>query len=219
VQKAFTVESVANDLHLILQQFDIHECVMVGWSAGGVYAQCFAALYPQQTKALHLIGSSVPFAQEDADEALNARWNTVRILDRWVPFIAKPLFRKTSRKLHQEPDKVMNQLIKGLTESDKEVAAREPGYTLLKEAACDGLAHDGIGAYEEAKALGKAKIDYEKLCCPTHIWVGNDDSILPLKTSQYLHEHIKGSQMHVLNQTGHFLHIKEWKQLVTAWAA
>lgn len=218
VQKAFTVESVAHDLHMVLQHLQIDDCVIVGWSAGGVYAQCFAARYPQQTRALHLIGSSVPFAQDDADTALNARWTVVRLLDRWVPFITKPLFRKTSRKLHQAPDKVMSRLTKGLTESDKAVAMNEPGYTLLRNAACDGLAHDGMGAYEEARALGKANIDYSKLACPTHIWAGDDDSILPLKTSHYLCGHIPGSQLHIIHNAGYFLHIKEWRRLVAAFA-
>jgi pimeloyl-ACP methyl ester carboxylesterase len=218
LRKDFLVEDVAKDIYSVLQQMDIASCEVVGWSAGGVFAQCFAAMYPQQTRSLHLICSSVPFAQEDADKALNGRWNAIRLLDQWVPFVAKPMFRKTSKQLQENPDEIMQKVIKGLTDSDKWVASQQPAYTLLKEAACDGLANEGMGAYEEAKALGKAKMDFTKITCPVHIWAGDDDSILPLKTAEYLHQHIRGSQLYVLHHAGHFLHLKEWKQLVAAFA-
>ena len=218
VQKKVTVESAAADAKEVLTQLNIQQCVVAGWSAGGLFAQAFAQAYPENVLSLHLISSALPFANKDARKALPGRWKTLAFLNRYFPFAAKVMFRSVSKKAQREPEQLMQQSLNNMVDADKTVAVDGRFSSLLQQAAAEGFANNGEGVFQEAKALNRARVDYVKITCPVHIWTGEQDNIWPLSTATYLHERLPQSALHIFRNSGHLLYLKEWERLVTAFA-
>jgi proline iminopeptidase len=59
--KGYTVAQAVDDLDRLRQSLGIDRWVLLGFSYGGLLAQCYATKYPQNTKGLVLVGSSMGF--------------------------------------------------------------------------------------------------------------------------------------------------------------
>lgn len=218
LRKRYIVEDTAADAQALLKESTIQQCVVAGWSAGGLFAQAFAQMYPENVLSLHLISSAIPVALNDAAKTLPRRWKSLVFLNRYFPLLAKMLFRNVSKKAQKNPGKLMQQSMDDMTPADKEVAGDKRFYPLLQQAAVEGFANKGQGVLLEAKALGKAKIAYSKITCPVHIWTGEQDAIWPLSTARFLHNQLPQAELHIFRNAGHLLYLKEWKKLVAAFA-
>lgn len=218
LQKNITFDSVAADANGILEQLTIHQCVVAGWSAGGLFAQAFAQNYPQKVFSLHLLSSAIPFGNKDARSALPRRWKRIALLNRYVPLAAKLVFRSVSKKAQKAPAQLMAESIKEMVAADKAVAGDERFSSLLQQAALEGFANNGSGVYQEAKALCKATVAYNRISCPVHIWTGEQDNIWPLATARYLHERLPQAELHIFRNSGHLLYLKEWEKITGAFA-
>ena len=218
VQTNVTIESIAADAKEVLGQLNIRQCVVAGWSAGGLLAQAFAQAYPENVLSLHLISSALPFANKDSRKALPGRWKSIAFLNRFFPFAAKMVFRSVSKKVQKAPAQLMQQSINGMVEADKAVAGDSRFSSLLQGAAVEGFANNGDGVFQVAKALSRARIEYSKITCPVHIWTGEQDNIWPPSTARYLHQHLPQAELHLFRNSGHLLYLKEWDRLVAAFA-
>ena len=216
--KHYTVDTVTADAKAVLEQLHIGQCVVAGWSAGGLFAQAFAQTYPGTVLSLHLISSALPFAKKDVGNALPGRWKSVRFINRYFPFLAKTGFRSVSTKAQKFPDGLMQQSLKEMVAADREVASDKRYYTLLLQAAVEGFAHEGKAVFAEANALSAAMIDYSRITGPVHIWTGKQDNIWPVATAQYLQDRLPQSQLHLFRHSGHLLYLREWEKIVTAFA-
>lgn len=62
--------------------------------------------------------------------------------------------------------------------------------------------------------------ELERINIPTLILCGRHDKLTPVKYSRYLHDHIKGSEIKMLEDVGHFLSLEnpeEFSRLVLDW--
>ncbi len=59
--KGYTVAQAVDDLDHLRQSLGIDRWVLLGFSYGGLLAQCYATKYPQNAKGLVLVGSSMGF--------------------------------------------------------------------------------------------------------------------------------------------------------------
>ena len=218
LQKNFTIDSIAADAKEILAQLNIRQCVVAGWSAGGLFAQAFAQNYPQHVLSLHLLSSAIPFGNKDARKVLPGRWKSIALLNRFFPLAAKLVFRSVSKKAQRAPEQLKAESIKEMVAADKAVAGDERFSFLLQQAALEGFANNGSGVYQEAKALCKATIDYNRISCPVHIWSGEQDNIWPLAIARYLHDCLPQSELHIFRNSGHLLYLKEWERIISAFA-
>jgi proline iminopeptidase len=60
-EKGYTVAQAVDDLDRLRQALGINQWVVLGFSYGGLLAQCYATKYPQNVKGLVLVGSSMGF--------------------------------------------------------------------------------------------------------------------------------------------------------------
>ena len=214
----YAVEDTATDAKALLNELGIQQCVVAGWSAGGLFAQAFAQMYPENVLSLHLVSSAIPFASSEAANALPRRWKSLVFLNRSFPLLAKMVFRSVSKKAQENPEQLMRQSIKNMVPADKEVANDNQFSSLLQQAALEGFANNGQAVLLEAKAVGKAKINYSEITCPVHIWTGEQDVIWPLATARFLHNQLPQAELHIFRNAGHLLYLKEWQKLVAAFA-
>lgn len=61
--KGYTVDQAINDLDRLRQKLSIDQWVVLGFSYGGLLAQCYTTKYPQNIKGLALVGSSIGFLE------------------------------------------------------------------------------------------------------------------------------------------------------------
>ena len=217
--KRYTPATVAADAKAILSQLQVRQCVVAGWSSGGLFAQAYSQAYPETVTALHLLNSAIPFANRDALTVLPGRWKAITFLNRYCPFVTKCLFRQVGRLAEKDPAALLKQSIRWMTEADKKAAGEKSISAPLLEATRQGFAQRGAGVYYEARALGRTKIDYTKITCPVHIWTGEQDTIWPPATAGYLLKKLPQSHLHIFRHSGHLLFLKEWEKIVTAFAA
>lgn len=59
--KGYTVDQAVNDLDCLRQALGIDQWAVLGFSYGGLLAQCYATKYPEHLKGLVLVGSSLAF--------------------------------------------------------------------------------------------------------------------------------------------------------------
>lgn len=215
----YTVHTIAANANALLEQQNISQCVVAGWSSGGLFAQAFAQAHPEKVSALHLLSSAIPFAMKEARNVVPGRWKTIQWMNRWFPFAAKELFRRISKEIQANPAHLMERSIPYMVAVDQEVARDSRYASLLQAATLEGFANRGRGVLHEAKAITKAVIDYHKITCPVHIWTGEQDTIWPPATAGYLLKQLPQSHLHIFRNSGHLLCLKEWEKIVAAFAA
>lgn len=57
--KGYSIEQAVDDLENLRQSLNINKWVVLGWSYGGVLAQCYTVKYPKSVSGLVLVGSGV----------------------------------------------------------------------------------------------------------------------------------------------------------------
>src|SRR5688500_1730217 len=73
----FTIESLADDLHLFLEQLGALPCVLAGLSMGGYVSLAHAAKYPADLRGLILIDTK---ADADTDEGKKGRAKMIELV-------------------------------------------------------------------------------------------------------------------------------------------
>jgi pimeloyl-ACP methyl ester carboxylesterase len=92
------------------------------------------------------------------------------------------------------------------------------GALLAEQPAIRPQLYRDLAACNAFDCMGKL----EQVRVPTLVIGGADDLMTPVKYSQYLHEHIKGSTLHIIPNAGHYLMREqpaELQRIITAWLA
>ncbi|MEJ8777704.1 2-succinyl-6-hydroxy-2,4-cyclohexadiene-1-carboxylate synthase [Pseudogracilibacillus sp. ICA-222130] len=95
-----TMEQFSNDLHALLEELNVHRCILLGYSLGGRTALSFAQFFPEKVRALLLESASPGLATEaertarvERDEVLAKKIETNGVeafVDAWenIPLFA-----------------------------------------------------------------------------------------------------------------------------------
>lgn len=175
----WTIEDLAADLYALIEQIGCDRAIVAGLSMGGNTAIAYAVAHPEKVEALILAdttawyGEDAPAAWEQ--RAQNAEKNGMQPI---VPFNLPRWFG--NRYLQAHPDKT-----KKIT--DILLANDVPSYA----AACRAL-----GRFDARKGL-------QRITCPTLILVGAEDPATPPAMSEDLHQNIKSSHLHILEDLKH----------------
>jgi pimeloyl-ACP methyl ester carboxylesterase len=73
----------------LLDQLAVSNAHVVGWSAGGLYAQALAVHYPERVRSLTLINSAIPFYNPSSRPILPAKWRFISTLNWLLPQAAQ----------------------------------------------------------------------------------------------------------------------------------
>lgn len=180
----YSIETLSNDLHSIIQNLHLERVNLVGFSMGGQAALAFTLKHPNKIAKLILVGTTAKMA-----------WpmHFLRFVRYILPY--RTILAIVSReKYHRPSPQTIDANIFRAIQVPRDIA-----YKCLL----------GILKYDVRNTLSEIKI-------PTLIIVGEKDR-LNLKSSQYLHRRIKGSNLQIMANTGHSVMIekpKEFNQFV-----
>lgn len=189
------INGYANDLLDVCNALDLVDAIAVGHSAGGTACLLAAVKEPKRFSKLALIGASPRYLNDEAyrggftkDDIAMIYSNVMGNYSSWLNSYASAMMANPAR-----PD-----LTKRFIDSIRAIP-KEQMLVIL----CAILQSD------HRNEVGK--LDKPTLIIQTRV-----DSVVPLEVAQYLHGHIRNSQLRVIDAEGHLPHISAPAEVISA---
>jgi sigma-B regulation protein RsbQ len=177
-----SLHAYANDILEICRALDLQEVIFVGHSVSAMIGVLAAIEAPRQFQKLVLIGPSPRYINEPGYRGGFAREDIHEMLQSldsnylgWAAAIAPVIMGNTQRP------ELSEELANSFCRSNAEIARNFAYLTFLSD----------------------NRSDLKKLRTPTLILQCQEDMIAPLEVGQYMHQNLPGSQLKILNATGH----------------
>lgn len=187
----FTTESLADDVHALLEQIGGRPCVLAGLSMGGYVTLAYARKYPADLRGLMLVDTKA--AADDAQ----ARENRNRMID---------LVRSKGSQA------VAQQMLPRLLAED--TPRNRPAQAQALRAMMEACPSKTI---ENALACLRDRPDQTQTLAsipvPTLIVVGDSDSITPISVAQAMQARIPRAQLAVITGAGHMSPMEQPSQV------
>ncbi len=182
-----SLKELADEVAIILKQERIEAAHIVGTSLGGMVGLIFALEYPEMTKSLTVVASSIGRSGH-----MRMSWPAIKLL----------LLRSFNN------DTFYDDLSKLLTSNATSDIVR-------KKLADDWLAIEKKQKTPVFTVFGQLSAAFRfrqweelsKINVPTQVVVGNDDYFVPRGNSLFLHESIPGSTFIDVDNAGHEPHV------------
>lgn len=186
----WTLESLADDLALFIKENDLKPITFVGQSFGGTVGMIFAARYPELVAKLILVGTTAREEFQDRRE----NWHNIKQY-----LLSKPSnFAEVVREMQAKT-------------KNKEWLARNPDKAEQERKMM--ISHDleGLSIAIDAAVLNRRNITniLSSIKCPTLVVVGKDDPATPLELSQEIVNKIPNSELKIINNASHHLHVEQ----------
>lgn len=193
---SLSMPQMAADAAALLEALDLSSAHVVGHSMGGIIAQELAFSRPARVTSLTLISSWARL--DERGRAIIELWGE-------LPKLTDP--------------RTMGRLIAPWMYTNRLFARPGAIDTLIDDmlAVQYPPTLDGIQQQSRAIRLADTSVRLGQIRCPTLVVVGREDILLPVAYSQALIDGIPGSEILVLEQTGHGLLIESPQQFVDAF--
>jgi 3-oxoadipate enol-lactonase len=177
----FTIESLADDVHLFLDQLGALPCVLAGLSMGGYVALAYAKKYPADLRGLILLDTK---AEADTADGKAAREKMIQLVrSSGAAAVAEQMLPKmiAPAALESRPDvvKTMRQIMENC-----------PAHTIEYALKAMRDRKDRTGELPSIK-------------CPTLVIVGDADAITPPAVAEKMAGAIPGAKLEVVRGAGH----------------
>jgi len=176
-QGTYTMQSMAEDILLLMNDLSIDQAIIAGHSMGGYVALAFAGKYPDRLLGFALVASHVYADQPDKKEA--------RLVD---------------------IQRVENMTISELLKDMPKKLSRDPIVSSECEALIAKMGKNGIKGVLGGMAERPDSIDVLKnLGIPAVIIAGIDDQFIPIEVSREMAQQMKTPWIVEIEQAGHML--------------
>ena len=181
-----TMEEMAEDLSVLLDELNVPRAVVCGLSMGGYVALAFYRAHPSRVRALVLADTR---PQSDTEDARRTREETAR--------------RALAEGMAPIADAMLPKLLSTRTrEQAPETVARVREMML-------GANPEGAAAALRGMALRRDQTDLLTLIdVPTLVIVGSEDKITPPSDAEAMSEGIEGSRLVVVEGAGHVSNVE-----------
>ena len=180
-EQAFSMESLADDLHQLLTKIGARPCVLAGLSMGGYVALTYDARYPTDLKGLVLVDTRAEADSTEAKQGREKMIETVRASGSVA--VASAMMPKMLAPDAQQGRPELMQKLRGIMEAC-------PAKTI-----------------EHALAAMRDRRDFRdrlaSIAVPTLIVVGDQDAITPPAMSEFMAREIPKAKLIVIKGSGH----------------
>ena len=194
-RKYGTLEGYTDDMLEICAELDLQDTIFVGHSVSAMIGVLAALREPRRFSHLVLVGPSPRYVSDGDYDGGFSRQEIDQLLN----------FLETN---HLGWSVAMAPVMMGA--QDSQAPARE-----LADSFCrsdPAIARD----FARVTFLSDNRADLPRLRTPTLILQCRDDAIAPLAVGNYVHQHIEGSQLELLEATGHCPHMSAPQETVAA---
>ena len=188
-----SLHGYADDLIEIIDELDLTDVVYVGHSVSCMIGVLASIRRPELFGALILVGSSPRFVDAEGYTGGFSEADIEALLDSldanylgWSAKMAPAIAGNAERP------EVGERLVESFCSIDPQIASQFARVTFLSD----------------------SRDDLPKVTTPTLVLQSSDDILAPLPVGQYVHEHIRGSQLVVMTSRGHMPNLSNPDQLV-----
>jgi 3-oxoadipate enol-lactonase len=177
----------ARDAVRVIDHFGARRAHLVGLSMGGVIAMDFFALFPDRAATLTICDSLPGFGDltpTQREEFIRLRKEP--LIQGKEPKDIAPVVARTLISKNAVPGS-FERLVSAMSALHKE--------SYIKT--IEGMANSGFSA------------ELEKISVPTHVVVGEDDTLTPPSLSRVMAQRIPGAQLSVIKNAGHLANIEQ----------
>jgi 3-oxoadipate enol-lactonase len=177
----FTTESLADDVHVLLEEIQALPCVLAGLSMGGYVALAYARKYPTDLRGLMLVDTKA--AGDDAQGKLNRN----KMIE---------LVRSSGSKAIAE--QMLPKMLAEDTPRNRPATAQ--GLRAMMEACPPKTIENALVCLRDRPDQTQT---LPSISASTLIIVGEADSITPVSVAQSMQKQIPGAQLAVIKGAGH----------------
>lgn len=190
----FTIESAADDLHMLLRSIGALPCVLGGLSMGGYIALAFARKYHSDLKGLALIDTR---SEADAEKGKETRNKMIQLVREKGPAaIADEMFPKMMWEQNAKSRQDIAHKLRYIMESQK------------PETIANALA---AMRDRQDYTASLARIEV-----PTLIVVGEQDAITPPAVAEAMSKQLRNPTLVVIRRAGHMAPMEQPDDVTTA---
>jgi sigma-B regulation protein RsbQ len=193
-QRHASIQGYADDLLQVMQAADVRDAVFVGHSVSAMIGVLASIAQPQLFSRLVLVGPSPRYLNAPPDYTGGfERADIDGLIDMmetnmlgWADFLAPVVMGP------QSPAELTSELKASFCANDAYIARR----------------------FAMATFLGDNRADLPRVSVPSLIIQCADDAIAPMAVGRYVHQHLKGSTIEVLDASGHCPHMTHPEQTI-----
>lgn len=200
----YTQPDLAEDLHALCRALRLERPVIVGTSAGGFVSLLYAAQYPEEPRALVLIGTSPSRRFMERATANVERFGTPAMQDAyrtlWDGSLSDP------EEFRRPFETILPLYYYDRTRAPASLTGRQFDPETRRALIRDYARYD-------ARPL------LSRIAAPTFVAVGRHDWICPVEESVEIARSIHGAELHIFERSGHSPHIEEARAFFEALGA
>ncbi|MGB1465479.1 MAG: alpha/beta fold hydrolase [Alcanivorax nanhaiticus] len=211
----FEFRDFGKDIQFLCVHLGLNRPPMAAYCAGGPYALCAAAQYPEIFDRLGLLASTVPIEHFELDK-LDALHSMFLRLFRRDPRLFVMVGRLGIRGVQKAPESFFARLAKGLCEEDRAILNNPD--ILQRTIKCMRRSHfQGARILiEEYLRLQKPwQVDLGKIRIPIMHWHGEDDRIISIGSARGLSSELPGNRFRSFPGKGRFMVYSVWKAFLS----
>jgi pimeloyl-ACP methyl ester carboxylesterase len=216
-----TVADAAADVQAIADHLRIDRFSVVGRSGGAPHALACAALLNDRVICSAALGSLAPYDAEGLDWKAGMTGSNVRAYaDAKSDLDAlEAKLNSQARLVENNTDGLLKILWPELVGPDKEVVGDIAIRQLIARVHAEALSGTADGWIDDVKALSRPwNFDLSDITAPVKLWSGSEDVFSPVGHTYWLGEHIKGAEVDVEDEKGHFDAVETLPRILT-WVA
>jgi pimeloyl-ACP methyl ester carboxylesterase len=187
----FTIESLADDTHLFLEQLAATPCVLAGLSMGGYVALAYATKYPADLRGLILVDTK---AEADTPQAKEGRGKMIELA-------------RTSGATAVAEQMLPKMISPGTLESRPDVVKKLRG--IMNDCSAQTIEY-ALAAMRDRPDRSAELPDFK---VPTLVIVGDADAITPPDVAEKMHKAVTGSELEVIRGAGHMSPMEQPEQV------
>ena len=208
-QKINSLKDFSEDIKLFVDKLGLKNFSLVGWSAGGAIAMCFAIDYPEYVKKLILIGSvgikGYPMFRKNEDkQSINGEFLKTKEEIAREPIQVAPVLNALKNRDKAFYKQLWNKLVYNKNQPSEEKYEEYLDDMLTQRNPVDisyALSHFNIS--KKFNGVEEGSGDIERIKTSTLILQGDRDLVIDKSVAEEITKNIKSSELIILEDCGH----------------
>ena len=201
----------ANDVKQLTDSLGIEIYSIFGLSGGAPHVLAVCACHAEQINRAGIISGVAP---PNAPNRFEGMWFPIRLLfffARYVPFV-KTLFLRQMGNFYSNRDMMEKRMLQALPQPDKDLIKNRPDILDIYVEDATESHRNGIqgDSWEWDLYVNDWGIDINQIQTDIGLWYGKVDQNAPLSMGQYYSDTLSNSQLHIVDDGGHFSTINNY---------
>jgi pimeloyl-ACP methyl ester carboxylesterase len=178
---------------------------LIGVSGGAPYTLAAASHLGNSVASIHLVAGLGPLSEPQFSKVFSRKFHlTLRMMRRIPsPLLHRMILRRIATASPNPRRK--RSFLPGLSRVDREVVSRPEIYEAVQRSVSAAFAQGVQGAKNDLRVyLGPWHLDWKKIQCPTQIWHGLEDELVPPEFSRIFAHRIPHARLELVPGEGHY---------------